>query len=257
MDPLKTLSVVFIPFVFLFSACSEEDEFKPYLKGDIVGYAFCFDEYGSQLEDLSGIKVFIEPGRKYSAITNEDGKYVLKNVINGTYDMSFEKEGFGTMKLHSVKHLGGYPTVMDYYDAPFICQYITTQITNLEFVNDSIRVSVSFSSQYKPYLIQLRLFFSTEENFSIESVQATKNMNLFEYYDYAIYRSYISVTECLPFGHGNKVYYKACIYTVPSAQMVYNNYYINGTDTYFDYDNNRIIYPNLSNESGAFSFIMP
>jgi hypothetical protein len=146
---------------------------------------------------------------------------------------------------------------MDYYNAPFICQFISTQITNLEFFNDSIRVSVSFSGQYKPYLLHLRLFFSTEENFAIESVQASKNMILIEYYDYAIYRTHTSVTEGLPFDHGNTVYYKACIYTVPSAQMVYNNYYINGTYTYFDYDNNRNIYPNLSNESGEFSFIMP
>ncbi len=209
------------------------------------------------LKTVAVLHVFIEPDRKSNAITNEDGRYVIKNVINGTYDMSFEKEGFGTMKLHSVKHLGGYPTVIDYSDAPFICQYITTQLINLEFINDSIRVSVSFSGQYKPYLLKLRMFFSTEENFSIESAKATKNLTLIEYYDYDIYRSHTSVTEGLPFDRGNTVYLKASIYTAPSAQMVYNYYYITGTDTYFDYENNITIYPNLGNASEELSFIMP
>ena len=44
-DPVRRLYSL---LVSLFSACSEKDEFKPHLKGDIVGYAFCFDEYGSQ-----------------------------------------------------------------------------------------------------------------------------------------------------------------------------------------------------------------
>jgi hypothetical protein len=148
---------------------------------------------------------------------------------------------------------------MDYADAPYIYQYITTQITNLVFVNDSIRVSVSFSGQYKPYLLHLRLFFSTEENFAIESAQATKNLTLIEYYDYAIYRSHTSVSEGLPFDHGNTVYYKVCIYSSCIAGPILDEDYnlIPGTETYFDYDNNTTIYPNLSNESEEFLFIMP
>ena len=255
----KALFVVNIFALFLFSACSEEDEFKPYLKGDIIGYAYCFDEYGDQLENFSDINVFTEPDRKCHAITDKNGRYVIKNVVNGTYDLSFEKEGFGTMKLHSVKHLGGYPTVMNYYysdEAPFIYQSITTQITNIEFVNDSIGVSVSLSGQYKPRLLQLRLFFSSEENFDIESAQATKNLTTYEYNN--IYNSRKLVTEGLSFEHGNTVYYKACIYTRrTSALMIDDHNFISGTDTYFDYDNNRTIYPNLSNESAEFSFIMP
>ena len=90
------------------------------------------------MKTVSDIEVFVEPDRKYNAITDEDGRYVIKNVINGTYNLSFEKEGFGTMKLLGVKHLGGEPTVMNYYygKAPFIYQYITSQITDIEFVND-------------------------------------------------------------------------------------------------------------------------
>ncbi len=259
MNPLRILPIVYITVAFIFSSCSKKNEFNPYLKGDIIGYAYCFDEYGNQLEDFSDINVYTEPGRKYHATTDKNGKYVIKDVINGTYNLSFEKEGFGTMKLFSVKHLGGYPTVMDYYygnKAPFIYQNITTQITNFEFVNDSINASVSISSLYKPSLLQMRLFFSTEKNFAIESAQASKNLTLYEYYN--VYVSYESVTEGLSFEPGNIVYYRACLFTKRVfALLLFDNVYITGTDTYFDFEKNQTIYPNLSNESEEFSFIMP
>ncbi len=47
------------------------------LEGDIIGYAFCFDEYGNRLEDFSGIQVVTEPDRKYSAVTDKHGFYEL------------------------------------------------------------------------------------------------------------------------------------------------------------------------------------
>ena len=115
MNPCKPLIIFSILTIAFFSACSEKDEFAPYLEGDIIGYAFCFDEYGNKLEDFSGIKVVTEPGRKYSAVTDKNGRYVLKNVINGTYNLSFEKEGFGTMKMFGIQHLGGQPTIIGYY----------------------------------------------------------------------------------------------------------------------------------------------
>jgi hypothetical protein len=259
MNPLKTLSAFYIPALFLFSACSEKDEFKPYLEGDIIGYAYCFDEYGNEPEDFSGIKVYTEPDRKYSTVTDEDGRYVLKNVINGTYNLSFEKQGFGTMKLRSVQHLGGKPTVLHYLyrdEAPFLYENITTQITNLEYSNDSIKAGVAFSGQYKPDRLNLRLFFSTEENFDIGSAMAVKNIPIFEFYD-MYWRSIFSVTSDLPFGPGETVYYKACIYTTTSAIMLYNYYYISGIDTYYDSETNTTIYPNLSDKSDEFSFTMP
>jgi len=116
-------------------------------------------------------------------------------------------------------------------------------------------VDVALSGIYKPYCLQLHLFFSTQADFSIESTQAVKNITTCGYND--VYNSITSVTEGLPFVHGDTVYYKACLYTTTKPLMLYNYYYISGTDTYYDYDSNKTIYPNLSKESNEFSFIVP
>ncbi len=259
MRPMKNLIIICVLAVSLLSACSKEDEFSLYLKGDIIGYAYCFDEFGNKLEDFSGIQVYTEPDRKYSAVTDPNGRYVLRGVINGTYDLSFEKEGFGTMKLQGVEHLGGKSTVMEYYykdQAPFIYQNITAQINNIYLVNDTIQASVSHPGQNNPANLYMRFFFSSEENFEIGSAPVIKNIVLYNF-DGAYRSSVLSEIEDLPFEPGQTVYYKASIYTTTNAIMLFNYYYISGIDTYYDYNTNTIIYPNLSNESEEFTFSMP
>ena len=260
MHLLKNLSAICIAAIFLLPACSEEDEFSPYLEGDIIGYAYCFDEFGNEPEDFSGITVVTEPGRKYSAVTDADGRYVLKGVINGTYNLSYEKEGFGTMKLQGIRHLGGSPTMMEKYApgyAPFVYQFISSEITGLEISNDTLRANFNTSDPYKPYFFFLRLFFSREENFSIESVEAIRNIRADELFD-SYKKSVSSEINSLPFESGETVYFKACIFTEKlNALFIYNNKYVSGIETYYDFDTNTTIYPNLSHESDEFSFIMP
>lgn len=256
----KNLLVVYLFAILLFSGCSEKDEFKPYLKGDIVGYAFYFDEFGNEPEDFSGINVITLPGRQYSAVTDEKGRYELKNVINGTYDLSFEKEGFGTMILSGVKHLGGTPTVMGYYygnKAPYLYQNISTRITHLEIDSDTVIASVSLSGAYQPFLLRFRFFFSTQENFDTGSAQAIKNITVFDVAPFYKSSPLESIYSDLPFESGDKVYYRAGIFSYAYTVTFYDEYHFEGIDTYFDYEKNKTIYPNLSDESEEFSFIMP
>jgi hypothetical protein len=258
MQPMKSLIVICVFTLSLFSTCSKDDEFKPWLKGDIIGYACCFDEFGDNLEDYSGIQVYTEPGRKYHAETDPDGRYVLKDVINGTYDLSFEKEGFGTMKLQGVEHLGGNPTVIDYYyggHTPFIYQKSTGLINYMKLENDTLNIKVTYPGQVYPANLYTRILFSTSQNFDIGS-SVVKNVVLFNYGD--VYRKSVSSEiENLPFEPGETVYYKAGIYTSRYAIMLFNYYYISGIDTYYDFNTNTTIYPNLSDESEEFSFSMP
>lgn len=258
MYPLKTLSIICLSLMLLFTGCSDEDEFAPNLKGDIIGYAYCFDEFGNPFEDFSGIHVLTEPNREYHAITDENGKYVIKDVINGTYNLSFEKEGFGTMKLQSVKHLGGNPTVMGNLTegAPYIFEMSTTKITSLEVINDSLQAVVSLSGQYKPNLLYMNLYFSTQQNFAIENSETSKDEVVHEYY--TMYRSTLSFSNHLPFESGTTVFFKGFIYTDKNAAvMLYTPYYMSGISTYYDYETNKTIYPNIGDESAEFSFIMP
>jgi hypothetical protein len=261
MNPFKPLLIFPILALTLFSACSDKEDFEPYLKGDIVGYAFCFDEYGNKLEDFSGIKVVTEPGRKYTAVTDKNGRYELKSVVNGTYNLSFEKEDFGTMKFFGIQHLGGSPTIVGYYSyydaAPFLYKKITTRINEIKCQGDSLLADFTFSGEYKPFIMYLRVAFSLQENFDLQSAEATKNIEVWDLeYHYQSY--YNNVSEGLPFAPGETVYCKAAIYSDNTrALSVLNLYYITGTDTYYDFETHSTVYPNLSNETYEFSFTMP
>jgi len=254
MDPCKPLIIFSILSIALFSACSEKDEFAPYLEGDIIGYAFCYDEYGNDLEDYSGIKVVTEPDRKYNAVTDKNGRYVLKHVLNGTYNLSFEKEGFGTMKMFGIQHLGGQPTIISYHyndDYVVIFKSITTQITAIHYQNDSLIANLAFSGEYKPVTVYMRLLFSTIENFDLQSAEASKSTEL---WNRGInYQSYYSdVSKGLPFSPGETVYCKAAIYS-----DIYYYSDVLGISRYYDFETRTIVYPNISNENYEFSFAMP
>jgi hypothetical protein len=257
MNPFKPLIVFSILIIALFSSCSEQDE-SPDLKGDIIGYAFCFDEYGIRLEDCSGIQVFTEPDRKYSAVTDKHGNYELKNVKNGTYNLSFEKEGFGTMKMFGILHSGRIPTIVTYYGsddvAPFLYKPISTQITHTEFRNDSVIAGFKFSGDYIPERMDMSLFISSYENFNLLSAELMLNAVL-----WAEGPNYVCVfdgiMQSLPYTSGETVYCKAAIYSFCYAVQVTDFLTITGISTYFQ--GSTTVYPNLSNEPYEFSFTMP
>ncbi len=100
--------------ILLCVSCSKEEtnEYEPYLKGSIIGYAMLFDQYANMLDDHSGITVYTEPGRKYAGETDITGRFEIKGVPTGTYNLSFEKEEYNTMKYPEVIHLGGKPTII-------------------------------------------------------------------------------------------------------------------------------------------------
>ncbi len=253
MNPCKPFVIFYILVILVFSAC-EKDEFAPCLEGDIIGYAYCADEYGDRLEDNSGIKVVTEPGRKYSAITDKDGRYVLKNVITGTYDLSFEKEDFGTMKKSGIQHLGGAPTIISYYyNNGFVIIYknITTQITAIHCQNDSLFADLAFSGIYRPGSVYMRLFFSSEENFDLQSAEASKSIELWGGYNKYESR-YGNVSAGLPFAQGVKVSCKAAIFS-----DTYDYFDSPGINKYYDFETKTIVYPNLSDETFEFYFTMP
>ena len=216
MNPCKPLIIFSILIIALSLACSEKDEFAPYLKGDIIGYAFCYDEYGNDLEDYSGIKVVTEPGRKYSAVTDKNGRYVLKHVLNGTYNLSFEKEGFGTMKMFGIQHLGGGPTIISYHysdDYVVIFQNITTEITAIHYQNDSLIADLAFSGEYKAGTVYMRLLFSQQRTltFNLPKHQKVLNYGIEESISDLIMVTFQKVFRFLP--------EKQCTVKQPSIQI--------------------------------------
>ncbi|MCF8335427.1 MAG: carboxypeptidase-like regulatory domain-containing protein [Bacteroidales bacterium] len=236
----------------------------PELTGNMVGYVYTFDEFGDILDDHSEVKVTATGvDKEYSTLSDSKGRFELTDLPTGTYELSFEKEGFGVLKQFGVQHLGGKPTILNHFsqdsrdnDAYFIYEMPTTEVTNLTIENDTLYGDFSFTEQEPPQAIQLRLYFSTEEDFNIQSAQYVQNRKLFKN-DTRYLRKMDFENYDTPFQQGEKVFFRARIFTQVDMYRLpqYGNSYVDGIDTYYDYESNKTIYPNINDESAQFSFI--
>lgn len=252
MNRYKTIILLSISILVITASCSEKDEST---EGDIIGYVFGFDEYGRKFEDHSGISIYTEPGRKYSAVTDINGRYVLNNVLNGTYNLSFEKEGFATMKKIGLSHLGGNETILPQEQAIYLFEHITTNITRIECIADTLLIAdMEFSGDYKPWVMYLLLFYSTDEDFELRDAHSIKNYGLYNFSNMSYRRDNIS--KFLPFTTGQRVYCKAAIFSGNYASEHFR-YYADEFCSYYDYESALRVYPNLSNDIHEFFFTMP
>lgn len=108
--------------------CSESDDVTPF-QGNIVGFVNLIDNNGYESKDISGVSISIE-GTSHSAVTNENGRFTLTDIEAGTYNLIYEKTGYGTSKLLSYQFVGGgepaFVDVQNIYALP------TVEILNLD-----------------------------------------------------------------------------------------------------------------------------
>lgn len=76
------------------------------LTGDLFGYVKLYDEHYRQLTDNHGVAVSVE-NASYSAASDSSGKWILKNVKAGVYNISFSKNAYGTVNVPSFQFVGG------------------------------------------------------------------------------------------------------------------------------------------------------
>ncbi len=250
---MRLLTILLLLLLLCYSCSKEESgDYEPYIKGSIVGYAMLFDEYLYMMEDHSGIAVYTEPGRQYSGTTDITGKYEIKGVPTGTYNLSFEKDGFNTMKYLEVTHLGGAATVISPWSRVVIYPDITNSIINMTFQGDEVSVEVDYSGgNYMDYL-SARLFFSTSDGFAIDEADYATNIR--------VYGAGVSFAELsdLPFESGATVYCKGCLFSKNEVAILFGNYhYADCIDFYYDDALGRTIYPNITEESDQYAFTMP
>jgi len=78
---------------FYFTSCTKE-ELVPDLEGNLVAYAFTFDEFAELLDDHSGVIVTTSGGKEYTAITEKSGRYEFKRLpagINSMNDVTYNQ----------------------------------------------------------------------------------------------------------------------------------------------------------------------
>lgn len=237
-----------------YAGCSKED-WKPYLKGNMVGYVVLFDEFGNNLDNHSGVKVTaIGLDRNYTAWSDAAGRFEIADLPTGTYEIHMEKEGFGAYKQCGVKHLGGQPTILSSEGCHFylLCQVSTASIQQLRFEHDTIWADIHYTASGPDY-INLVMFFSNTSGFTSSDAFFVITSTLLKSGS-----SYIGTMNpsFLPFPAASQVYFRASVYTYVSGVEV-ETHFFPGTGTYYDIEKQCRIYPNASLESNQYEFTMP
>jgi hypothetical protein len=255
----RQLSLVIMSLVFLSVTGCKNTITEPELKGSLVGFVFTFDEYANPFEDHSDVKVTALGNDQFSTFTDQKGRFEFLDLPAGTYELHFEKDGFGILKQFGIQHLGGKPTTLGLSFDPsrsgsafFIYEMPTIKIADLSVEKDTLSANLVFSTPAPDYLTFL-VYYSINEGFETSEAQLVNQVFLEKKNN--LYKGKIYDTENY-FGNGVKVYFRACELNRRLAIEWYLNKYLTGIDNYNDLITNVIVYPNLGNESEQYSFIL-
>jgi hypothetical protein len=245
----------------IFPSCTKE-ELAPGLEGNMVGYAYTFDEFATLLNDHSGITVTTEGPNKYMAVTDSEGRYEFQRLPTGTYNLRFEKPGFGTMKWYGIKHLGGSATIIGFtfgYNGSrnviYVYKFPKTKITELSVVNDSLYAKFDLNEN-EPSGMKLNIYFSENPGFDIGNARQMVTKTLFPVKGrYGCRLNQATFNPPLP--KGTEIFYRACIFNTASGVKIpsMGNLSVSGSSTYVDYYLNKTVYPGQGDPSEEYSFI--
>jgi hypothetical protein len=142
---MKTIIQIALLSTYLFLiACKKDDGPIAPPSADIHGSVSLYND-GITAVDNAGMTVSIAGSDQlFSTTTNADGEFTLENVTLGTYDLLYEKSGFGTYKKFDIE-LATADTPVNIPSIPSLGQVSTTEITGLS-VDDSgadVKISVT------------------------------------------------------------------------------------------------------------------
>ena len=234
--------------------------------GTITGRLTMYDEFSYSVGSNAGVIVTLTAGSlRKTDTTDAKGTYAFPGIKTGTYDLTYEKSGFGTMKMLSISHFGGgaAPTLIK--DVILIQVPVSTapdslglSANNGSYTNFLIRLDTS-SLAYVEYYQNIALFCSKDKNVSAYNYQYK---NTFSYPDgqggYVESFTKNDISNPLPFNYGDTVY--AVFYTYNSYVNLTSNVnstikYITDGGTYTDPQTGATILPNLSRPSNVLKFV--
>ncbi len=128
---LLTASAAMLVIAASTTGCSKGDTGPagpagPALKGTLVGYVILADEFGTNLVNREN--VLVKAGT-LTAVTNQRGRFEIRDLPTGTYNIELSRPGFGTYQLQGFQFLGGdvpaqAPTII-------MAQRSTTEVSEL------------------------------------------------------------------------------------------------------------------------------
>jgi hypothetical protein len=235
----------------------------------IKGTVIVYNEFSTIQSDASGVVVTLGSGSQtHKDTTDAAGNYDFPGITTGTYDLTFQRSGFGTMKYFGLSHFGG--------------GTLPTQVPVIDLLQIPVKTApdtlLLTSNSYGQAVFTLRLDTS-----SLQYTQLNSNMLVFiaknrvgnpNDYDVAI------TSNSFPDGAGGYTvnYYKYGIQSNPAAAITigdtlyavaYTYNRNNGTASgssqswgdlgsgsyYVDPQTGKIVNPNLSKPSNIVKFV--
>lgn len=132
---MKTLKkILLFGTIFLLIKC-EEKEIVVVPKGDIVGFVSLYDENCEEIKNAKGVSVSIDE-TNFETITDEIGRFEFKNIPAGSYNFTFQKEGFSEQNRYLGGFVGG--NIPDFLYHADLYKYPDIYVQNVNtFVVDS------------------------------------------------------------------------------------------------------------------------
>jgi hypothetical protein len=240
--PIKSLILMGL---ILLAGCGENMPEPVTTNSAIQGYAR--DGHGG---DVGAEVTAIGPYGRKTVTTNANGYFFIDELGNGTYDLEYTKEGYGTYKKFGFQLFGGDTLNAGYVD--IYPRYETRTIPLLTDFTDH-RELTGFSAD------ALVIRTNRKENLPpIRFFIGFDNKVNFENYEYTMGASQLN-----RMGEPNRLYVLHYFYQLPleSGQAVYLTAYIctGGDNGYLDLHKNKRVFPTLVQDSktSVFKYEIP
>ena len=170
------LFTVITLFFFLLQGC--EENYKPVYSNNVISGYISLDYYDESVPDNFLVTANGPYGNK-SAGTDEKGYFEINGLGNGTYELDFSKDGYGTKHQYSIRLLTGDTVNTDVVMYKMIQMKMPRLIEVLDHTkNKAINehsVVISTNTTYEEKYVQtnIRLFVSEEPDVSCLNYRGT------------------------------------------------------------------------------------
>ena len=134
--------IVILILLITFTSCKETNEImSPTPKGNIVGYVSLSDEYYRDVKDCSNVKVYLADTDK-STFTDSTGRWELKDVLQGIYDICYYKDKFADIVQQGFQFVGNGTA---YVNRTYIGELPTFTIDSISSVSNQFGVEITIN----------------------------------------------------------------------------------------------------------------
>jgi hypothetical protein len=231
--------------------------------GTSSGNLTLYNEFTFPVADSSGVAVTLRSGN-FQQKTSSDthGHYSFSGIAVGTYNLTYEKEGFGTMKVFGLSHIPGGPLPTFVQDIALLQLPVKTAIKSItgedSYTYYRLRILLDTSSNsYLQYTGNLVVLYGN-------TADVSPSHYLIMHSEYVLndpatggYTDYIDKSSLAGyFNPGDTVYVTACTYSryVHKIKEPGELFDLGSAGYYIDPANGRYVYPNISQPAAALTF---